>query len=271
LSGSTDSAPKGTQARIDRVRMPYALERGMGWRARIGLIVLSSDYSMEPEFARVLALPGVAVYHSRIENDDDINPESLAQMRERICASTALITPQGALDVVAFGCTSASTVIGPAAVHDLIRQVRPGVACTTPIESVAVALNVLGAKKIALLTPYVAAINHQMRAYLLAAGFDVPVMGSWNIPDDNEVAMLSADSVAQAVCELGHEDDVEAVFVSCTNVPLVEQIQELEQTIGKPVISSNSATAWHCLRLAGVDDRIDGYGRLFEMPLASEQ
>ena len=256
-------AEAGAALRIDRKQMPYELSAGVGWRARVGLIVLSSDYTMEHEFSRMLSLPGVAVYHSRIDNDANINAASLAAMRARVAASAALITPQGALDVVVFGCTSASMVIGAQAIRELIQGVRADVPCTTPIEAVAAAFAALRVRKIALITPYIDAINRQMRAYLLGAGMEVPVMGSWNIGDDNAVAMLSAQSIAQAVCELGREADVDAVFVSCTNVPLLAQIEELERTIGKPVISSNSATAWHSLRLAGVDDRVAGGGQLF--------
>ena len=253
--------------RVDRQQMAYELGKGVGWRARVGLIVLSSDYTMEQEFACMLSLPGVAIHHSRIGNDAEISVDSLAAMRERLAASVGLITPQGALDVVVFGCTSASMVIGAQAVRGLIQEVRADVPCTMPIEAVAAAIDALQVRKLALITPYVDAINRQMRAHLLDTGVAVPVMGSWNIADDNVVAMLSPQSVAQAVCELGGESDVDAVFVSCTNVPLVAQIQELEQTIGKPVISSNSATAWHCLRLAGIGDRVAGFGQLFDAQL----
>jgi maleate isomerase len=93
------------------------------------------------------------------------------------------------------------------------------VLCTTPIEAVAAAFAALEVRKIALLTPYVDAINRQMRAHLLESGLQVPVMGSWNIADDNKVAMLSAQSIAPVVNELGSQNDVDAVFVSCTNVP----------------------------------------------------
>jgi maleate isomerase len=253
--------------RINRTQIPHELDRGVGWRARIGLVVLSSDYTIEHEFARMLSLPGVVVYHNRIENDAQVSAASLADMRARVASSVRLIIPEGDLDVVVFGCTSGSLVIGAQAVRDLIHGVREGVPCTTPIEAVAAALAALRVNKIALVTPYVDAINRQMRAHLLEIGVQVPVMGSWNIADDNKVAMLSAQSIARVVSELGAESDVDAVFVSCTNVPLVGQIRELEQAIGKPVISSNSATAWHGLRLAGIDDRLVEFGRLFETTL----
>jgi len=254
--------------RVDRTHMTHALDRGIGHRARIGVIVLASDFTIEHEFARLLDLPGVAVYHSRIENDAVVSPDSLAQMEARIATSTALITPGAGLDVVVYGCTSGALVIGEPVVHARIREVRPDVACTTPMEAAFAAFAALGARRIALIAPYVDAINRRMRAHIVAHGVQVPVMGSWNIADDNAVARIAPESVRAAVLELGAEDDVDAVFVSCTSVRLAAQVEALEAALGKPVTSSNHATAWHALRLAGVDDAVPGRGRLFREGLA---
>jgi maleate isomerase len=207
------------------------------------------------------------VYQSRIENDADINAQTLAQMEARIPQATAVIAPGVKLDVVVYGCTSGAMVIGEPTVHARIREARPGVACTTPMEATFAALRALGASRIALVTPYLDSINRSMRAHVADHGFQVPVMGSWNIPDDNTVARLSPGTVRDAVLELGAEEDVDAVFVSCTSVRLVEQVEALEAELGKPITSSNHATAWHCLRLAGIADPVSGFGRLFRTPL----
>jgi len=252
---------------VDRLKMPYELDDGVGYRARIGLIVLSSDYTIEHEFRKMLDVPGLALYHSRIENDAEVSAESLARMEARIADATAVITPGVDLDVVCFACTSGALVIGEENVHARIRDVRPGVPCTTPMEATLAALKALGAQSIALVAPYVDAINRRMRAHIIRNGFQVPVMGSWNIADDVQVARVSPETVARAVLELGAEDSVDAVFVSCTSVRLVEQVGQLEATLGKPVISSNLATAWHCLRLARIADSVPGFGRLSRMPL----
>jgi maleate isomerase len=256
-----------TPARVDRRRMPYVLDGGVGYRARIGVVVLASDFTIEHELARLLDVPGVALYHSRVDNDAVISAESLARMEARIASSTALITPGAPLDVVVYGCTSGTLVIGEANVHARIREARPGIACTTPMEAALAALAALGARRIALIAPYVDALNQRMRAHLMAHGVDVPVMGSWNIEDDNAVARLSAETMRDAVLELGADDAVDAVFVSCTNVRLAAQLEALERSLGKPVTSSNHATAWHALRLAGVADALSGRGRLFREPL----
>jgi maleate isomerase len=111
-------------------------------------------------------------------------------------------------------------------------------------------------------------INRTMRDYIIGLGFEVPVMGSWNLSNDADVARITSETTCKAAEELAGGDDVDAVFVSCTSMRLAESVDELERVINKPVISSNSATAWHCLRLAGYDDEVQGFGELFRRPLA---
>lgn len=254
--------------RVDRQDMPYELDAGIGHRARIGLIVLATDQTIEYEFRKLMNLPGVALWQSRISNSPDISPETLAAMEAGMAEAARVILPGEPLDVVAYGCTSGAMVIGIDRVHARIREAKPGVACTTPMEATFAAFRALGAGRICFIPPYVDEINRNMRAHIIEQGFEVPIMGSWNIPDDNKVARLSADTVKKAVVELGASSEVDAVFVSCTNVRLAEQAEALEAEIGKPVTSSNHALAWHCLRLAGIDDDLPGFGRLFRTKLS---
>lgn len=253
---------------VDRQRMPAELDEGLGARARIGLVVLASDHTIEHELRPMLDLPGVALYASRIFNETTINERTLAAMESRIREATDLILPGVELDVIAYGCTSASMVIGPERVHARIREARPGVACTTPMEAALAAFAALGARRIAFLPPYIDSINRQMRAYLIEHGIEVPVMGSWNLDDDNQVARLAPACVRAAVLELGAHPAVDAVFVSCTSVRVAAAVEGLEAELGKPVTSSNHATAWHALRLAGIEDQVPGYGELLRRPLA---
>lgn len=180
-----------------------------------------------------------------------------------------VIMPGIPLDVVAYGCTSGGMVIGTENVHARIHEARPEVACTTPMEATFAALRALGAKRICFIPPYNDEINRSMRRHIIEAGFEVPVMGSWNLSEDEKVGKLSPSTVRNAVLELGALDSVDAVFVSCTNVRLADQVESLETELGKPITSSNHAIAWHCLRLAGIDDVIPGYGRLFRTGLAA--
>lgn len=252
---------------IDRQQLRYELDDGPGHRARIGVIVLATDHSLEYEFRRMLNVPGVAFYESRIPNSATVTKEALGKMAASMTQAADLILPGMDLDVVAYGCTSASMVIGFERIHAEIRKARPGVACTTPMEAVFAALKTLNAKRICFIAPYSDDINRSMRAFLQEYGFEVPVMGSWNLTDDNTIARISPRSIREAILELGSSAVVDAVFLSCTNLRLADDVETLEQELGKPVTASNHALAWHCLRLAGIDDPVAGYGRLFRLGL----
>ena len=253
---------------VNRRHMAFELDGGLAERAAIGLIVLASDQTIEHEFRRIFDLAGVALYESRIYNDTTVTPETLKAMEARLTEATGVILPGMPLDVVAYGCTSASMIIGDEAVAARIHEARPGVAVTNPMAAACAAFRALGAGRIALLTPYLEEINLAMRARIEAGGFEVPVMGSFNEPDDNKVGRISPDSLRKAALELGRHEAVDAVFVSCTALRLVEIAADLEGELGKPVTSSNHALAWHCLRLAGIEDSMPGLGGLFEQQLA---
>src|SRR6185437_2592951 len=121
------------------------LDEGIATRAAIGLLVLATDQTMEHEFRHLIRLPGVAVYGARLFNDAEITPDTLRAIGGRIAPATALILPGIPLDVVAFGCTSASMTLGEAEVFRQIRSVRPGIACTTPVTAAFAAFKALRA------------------------------------------------------------------------------------------------------------------------------
>ena len=248
---------------LNRTHLPHSLDAGLGERARIGLIELATDQTSEHEFRRLLALPGVAFYESRIWNDAAIVPETLAAMEKDIEAGARVIMPNLRLDVMGFTCTSGAMVIGEDKVFSLIRKARPGIPCTSPITGAIAGIKALGLARVALLTPYVQAINDMMRVYLEARGIAVPVMGSFNNPDDDEVARITPASTRDAAIELGSSPHVDGVFVSCTSLRTLDIIPEVEAAIGKPMLSSNQAQAWHLLRLTSVEDQLPQFGRLF--------
>jgi maleate isomerase len=243
--------------------LPFTTDAGIGARARIGLIVLASDYTVEHEFRKIFTLPGVDYYEARIRNSPQITPETLAAMGPLITETTDLILPGAALDVVGFGCTSASMVLGEAAVERNVRAARPNAKVTNPITAAFAAFDAFGAKRIAVLTPYRRDVNEIVRAYITGRGYEVPVFGSFNEQDDGIVAAIDAASVRGAVRSIVAGRGVDAVFVSCTSVRLVDAVTGIEAECGLPVTSSNHALAWHSLRLAGVEEKRPELGRLF--------
>jgi maleate isomerase len=243
--------------------LPFKTGPGIGARAKIGVVVLASDYTMEHEFRRVFTIPGVDYYEARIRNSPQITPSSLAAMGPLITDTVDLILPGAKLDVVAFGCTSASMVLGEEAVAERIHAARPEAKATNPITAAFAAFDALGAKRIAVLTPYRRDVNEIVRDYITAKGYAVPMFGSFNEQDDAVVASIDTDSLRAAVRAITQGHDVDAVFVSCTSVRLLDAVCDIEADCGLPVTSSNHAMAWHCLRLAGVTEKQPGLGRLF--------
>ena len=256
------AAETGDFERLER--LPFETDAGTGARARIGLVALSSDYTIEEELRRVLSAPGVALFTARIDNDPEISPESLAAMGPRLTETAArLLAGDDCLAVVAYGCTSASTVLGEAEVARAIRAAKPSAAAVNPISAAVAALRALGARRIGVLTPYVRAVNDILRGRIVSAGFEVAVFGSFDEPNDRIVGAIDAASIRAAIRRIAEGRALDAVFVSCTSLRLVDAVAEIEAEIGVPVTSSNHALAWRCLRLAGVEEKRPELGRLF--------
>ena len=245
--------------------LPFTMDEGVMARAAIGLVVLATDQTLEHEWRQIINLPGVAFFEARLYNSPDITPATLAAMEKDITAAVALIVPDVPLQVVAFGCTSGSIVIGEEQVAQRIREARPGVAVTTPITGAVAGLKALGAQRVALITPYVQSVNLLFERHLRSSGLDVSRIATFNHANDNEVARIDAASLRAAILATGRHEDVDAVFVSCTSLRMAALTHSVEQELGKPVIASNSAMAWHALRLAGVRDALPQFGRLFAL------
>jgi maleate isomerase len=249
--------------------LPFDTDAGIASRGRVGLIVLASDYTIEHEWRAIFAaVPGLALYESRIWNDPTITPETLRAMEPRITASAEMILPGAAVDVVAYGCTSASMAIGEEKVFAKIRAAKPDARCTTPITAAFAAFDAFGARRIGVLTPYRADVNRIVADYIRGRGYSVPVFGSFNEENDGIVAAITPAAIKAGVKRLIETAPVDAVFVSCTSVRLADAAAAIEAEIGIPVTSSNHAMAWHALRLAGVEDDLGRFGRLFSLPIA---
>ncbi|WP_137387843.1 maleate cis-trans isomerase family protein [Rhodoligotrophos defluvii] len=240
------------------------LDQGIAHRAAIGLLVLSTDQTMEHEFRQVVRGDGVAFYATRVLNDVMVTNETLRAMRDKIAPATELILPGLPLDVVGFGCTSASMVLGEEVIFEEIRKARPGIACTTPITAAFAAFKTFGADRIGVLTPYSAEVNETVRAYLESKGVNVAAFATFDKVDDREAARISPRSIAEGIKILSRRAKLDAVFVSCTSLRLCEEVAGIEAEIGIPVTSSDHALAWHCMRLAGVNDVVPNAGMLFE-------
>ncbi|MCP4791175.1 MAG: Asp/Glu racemase [Gammaproteobacteria bacterium] len=255
------------QSRPPLISLACETDAGLGQQARLGLIVLQTDQTLEHEFRFLLDVPDVACYHSRIANAMEVTPQTLAQMEVDLPRAAALLPKQFAFDAIAYGCTSGTTVIGEHKVEAAVQQAHPQVPVTNPLTACKAAFKALGMQRIAFLTPYRPDVTELMRQKLQDSGFDVVCTGSFQQSDDFVVGRISPDSLLKAMQQLVAETDCCGVFVSCTSLRVAEILPQAEQLLGMPVTSSNHAMAWHLLRLANYSHPLPDRGQLFTLPL----
>ena len=251
--------------------LPFTTAKVIGARARIGLVVLASDYTIEHEFRAMIAMDGVDLFMARIANDPRVTPQTLAAMEPLLTDTASRILPGDRLDVLAYGCTSASVVLGADRVSQRLAEAKPDTPVSNPISAAFAAFDALGARRIGVLTPYRRDVNEQVRAYITRHGYEVPVFGSFNEEMDPVVATIDEDSLVSAIDTIRAGHEIDAVFVSCTSVRLANAVASIEERTSLPVTSSNHAMAWHCLRLAGIGDTVADRGRLFTLPLGGQE
>jgi len=196
--------------------MNYELDEGAGAGLRLGLIVLSTDETLEAE-ARAMLVPGAAnLLHTRIPARPDVTPEDLQEMAAQMTAAAALLPPD--LAAVGYGCTSGATVIGPGRVAGLIGVAHPGVPVTDPMSAVVAALHALGAARIALVSPYVASVTGPMCAHMAENGVEVVRSVSFDQREDRIVGRIAEASTLAAILAVAADGGIDAVFASCTNL-----------------------------------------------------
>ncbi|MBT0780394.1 aspartate/glutamate racemase family protein [Paracoccus sp. pheM1] len=217
---------------------------------RLGLVTLATDHTTEVDFA---ALPahGVGVYATRIPFANPVTPETLAAMAKDVTAAAALILPEEDLDAVVYSCTSASVVIGDQAVRDAIRLGKPSAEPITPISAGFAALRALGADRITLLTPYTPRTTRPMAECFEAGGFALQGVSCLNLTDDREMARISHATIIEAA-RAALVPGSQALFIACTAVRACAIIDRIEDAVGVPVVSANSATLWAAARACDV-------------------
>jgi len=238
-----------------------------GWRARIGVLVPPGNPTVEPELYR-MAPKGVSLHFARMQAPPSTGPAGgAAGMEERGRAyREGLDAPATALGevrpaVVVLAHTASSYALGFGQDAPLVDRVTAHTGAPTLLAAHAVheALRHLGVTRLALGTPYPEAISRQGKTYWEQAGFTL--VGYHRLADIQDIYAESEER-AYLLARRADVPEAQAVLLSGTGLPTVAVLETLERDLGKPVISSNQASLWRALRLAGVREPITGYGRL---------
>ncbi|MFZ0693448.1 MAG: arylmalonate decarboxylase [Alphaproteobacteria bacterium] len=237
-------------------------DQGAHSRAKLGFVLLASEQTIEDDLMRMRPA-GVGVHFTRVRNSDTITVDTLRAMRQGLADAASLIAPEAGLNVVCYACTSGSVVIGEDEVIAELGRGAPHARATTLVTGVVEGLRALEARRIVVGTPYLDEINAIERDFLERKGFEILAFEGLNIRLDTDIVRVSPKFIYEFARALD-KPDADAIFISCGALRTLEVIQDIEAALGKPVVASNQAMMWHCLRLAGIGDRLERYGRLFQ-------
>lgn len=228
--------------------LPYELVTDVA--PQLGLVVLQTDETIEQDMRKLLP-PQAELLVSRVPSGAVLDQTMIADMESKLTTAASLFPHEVNFAVMGYGCTSATAQIGPPRIAQLLRAGSDTAAVTEPVSSLIAACRTLDVTRLGLISPYVASVSDRLRLTLEDASIRVTVFDSFEEPIEANVVRISPDALRDAAIGMGTAE-VDAVFLSCTNLRTLSVIEDIEAAIGKPVLSSNQVLAWDMLRHAGI-------------------
>ena len=230
---------------------------------RIGLITLGSDFRIEKDFNNLIYGKNIDLFVNRIHCYNPLTNETLAKMADDITDVAKDILPDQKIDCMAYGCTSGTVAAGYETIKLKINLAKPDTEVTTPITSTIKALKKLGIKKISIFTPYTKTINDSIVNYFKKENIIINSLTYFDIASDLDIGKVDENHLFEALSKIDLEDS-DALFVSCTALPVLSIIEELEKKMNKIILSSNQTLIWDALNIIGNKEPVVGYGKIFE-------
>ena len=229
---------------------------------KIGLITLSTDLTMESDFYSIINNLPIDVFVNRIKNYNPLTKENLLKMYDQLESVTKDILPNEKINTIAYGCTSGTIAIGKEKIKEKIQIAKPGCYISTPITSAIKAINKMKIKKIAIFTPYPDSVNKSVFEYFSKEKIEVLSFSSFNLDSDLEIGKVDPNYLLEVLTKM-ETSSAEGLFVSCTALPVLKILDQVETKIKKTVLSSNQTLIWDSIRSVGYNSPVSGYGKLF--------
>ena len=228
--------------------------------ARIGLLVPSSNTSVEPEFYRLL--PDSVTLHTGRLLLTHITPDGLRTMLNDLENQSRLLASAD-VDIIVLGAITPALTQGLSYDRELAQKMTAatGKRCTTTATALMGALAHLGVKRIALAGPYDQTMTDLGRTFLEGNGVQVVATKELGITENQRVGRLTYED-AYKLGKAADSPDAEAIVFAGTNMRTMNVLEQLEQELGKPVVSTTAAAMWAALQAVKYDGRIEGYGTL---------
>ena len=230
---------------------------------RIGLITLGSDFRIEKDFNNLIYGKNIDLFVNRIHCYNPLTNKTLSKMADDITDVTKDILPDQKIDCMAYGCTSGTVAAGYETIKLKINLAKPDAKVTTPITSTIKALKKLGIKRISVFTPYTKTINESIVNYFKKENIIINSLTYFDIASDLDIGKVDENHLFEALSKIDLEDS-DALFVSCTALPVLSIIEKLEKKMNKIILSSNQTLIWDALNIIGNKEPVVGYGKIFE-------
>ena len=231
---------------------------------RIGLITLGSDFRIEKDFNNIIYGRDIDLYVNRIHCYNPLTNKTLAKMAEDITEVAKDILPDQKIDCIAYGCTSGTVAAGYDTIKEKVNLAKPEAKVTTPITSAIKALKVLGINKISIFTPYTNTINNSVVSYFKKENITINSLTYFDIASDLDIGKVDENYLFKVLSKIDL-DNSEALFVSCTALPVLSIIDKLEKKLNKIILSSNQTLIWEALNLIENKEPVVGFGKIFEV------
>ena len=231
---------------------------------RVGLIALASDFMIEKDFRNVIKDRDIDFFVNRIESYNPLTKENLIKMSEKVTEVTKDILPDEDLDCVVYGCTSGTIAVGHASIEKKVKVAKPKADVTTPSTAAITALKKMNINKICLFTPYSKKLNDEVLEYFKSEGFDIVSNAYFDIESDLDIGKVDQNYLYEVLSKI-ELNNAEALFVSCTALPVLPIIDKLEKKLNTTVLSSNQALIWDTLVKINKNNSVDGFGKLFQI------
>ena len=252
--------PRSNTTQIISKNWPARFDDGRNAHAKIGFVLLPNEQTIEHDMiANVPA--GVGCYFHRGKMPHEISTAALAAMGDVMAETAAAILPDDGLDVICYACTSGTVAVGEQKTLKLLEQGARGAKATTLMTAVTEALTTLGAKRLAVATPYTDELNTNIAAHLESKGFQIANFQGLGLNYDRDMIRVTPEYLLDFAKAID-TPDANAVLISCGALRSIDIVDQAEQLLQKPVICSNQAMLWHTLRLAGITDKLDHLGSL---------
>ena len=231
---------------------------------RVGLIALASDFTIEKDFINVIKDKNIDFFVNRIECYNPLTKENLIKMSDKVTEVTKDILPDQDLDCVVYGCTSGTIAAGHTYIEKKVKEAKPMADVSTPSTAALKALKKLNIKKISIFTPYSKKLNDDVIDYFESEGFEVTSNSYFDIQDDYDIGKVDQDYLYDVLSKIDL-NGADALFVSCTALPVLEIIDKLEKKLNTVVLSSNQALIWDTLTKIKKNNSVEGFGKLFQV------